>query len=556
MYGRNSASKKVPKSRKPPCQKTLHANVAPGGLPGGWDNFPPVARQQISAKSWVEQCNAKRELEAVKRQQWLDASKHFKTVQLKADMYNQKPSAPRCCTPLVTNIEQHSKSTQHFHGATGMGRQPSSEEDASYHEHPPNLENSLLQPDLTNENQNASDKLMLTCNKPRTLLDESSYLKPEIAALKSRLEELKKRNTEERQKLNEELSYRAWQNSNTAVRQMESERLQHFVRSAWVDQRRWKEDEKLRRELEERRIEEAAAAIQRQQEEEEIKLSLAKQKQREEYQRELEKQLHDIKRREEEKARLEAVAESLLRERNELVALMERRESQLQSRKSRALAVSWARQHHIKLRQRALLVKQELMEDEALVQEYINLQQNYASGSAIKDDLSFVMNVIEEHKKLEALRDKEYDLLFSEEAARLWRVREQQWEREQEARDKLLLDVLKERQHQVDEKARAAAEDEDKLKHECAEANDRIARTEENLWRLDAKGQEKQDGMTKNYCLNDMTATANARVLINEQDAQSEANHRKKIARLEAEMARLWGPLYVPPHYGRKKVQW
>ena len=37
---------------------------------------------------------------------------------------------------------------------------------------------------------------------------------------------------------------------------------------------------------------------------------------------------------------------------------------------------------------------------------------------------------------------------------------------------------------------------------------------------------------------------------VEERSNSEEANHRKEIARLEAEMAMLWGPLYKPPVSG------
>ena len=57
--------------------------------------------------------------------------------------------------------------------------------------------------------------------------------------------------------------------------------------------------------------------------------------------------------------------------------------------------------------------------------------------------------VLEEQKRLENMREKEYDLLFSEEAEMMWRKRQADWEREQKARDKLMTDVIQGLKQQV-----------------------------------------------------------------------------------------------------------
>ncbi|KAF2361771.1 hypothetical protein FHG87_007473 [Trinorchestia longiramus] len=539
-------------SKRPVSSHTWSGLVTPGALPGGWGGS---RSSQSTAKDWVQRCNAKRELEALKQQQWLETTKHFKAAQLKADLYHHRPSAPRCCpTPNAQNRWDSEKSS-HVLPVPGSHDIPEPAAQVPLSSTHDNAE--VFQSDEAETTSNTGFKSTEKRYNLHILSDESTYLKPEIAALRGRLEELKKRNAEERQKLNEELSFRAWQSSSTEARQMESERLQQFVRSAWIDQRKWKEDERLRRELEDKKIEEEAAAIRRRQEEEEHRIACEKQAKREEYQKELEEQLVAMKKQKEEKARLESIADDLVCERDKLLAVVERREQLLQARKSRSLAVSWARQHHIKLRQRALQVIQEVNEDLALMRDFMELQRSdHTSGAPKQNDLAFVMSVLEEHKKLEQLREKEYDLLFSEEAARLWRMREQQWEREAEARNKLLNKVFQARERQINERTQMRTMAEDKLKHDCEEAKQRISSVEEKLARLEIERPETFIGGDGRGLKEAVRFDAVSRNRTDLFDEQEEVKHRKEIARLEAEMARLWGPLYAPPQYGRKKVHW
>ena len=64
-------------------------------------------------------------------------------------------------------------------------------------------------------------------------------------------------------------------------------------------------------------------------------------------------------------------------------------------------------------------------------------------------EAEWMKKVLEEQKRLENMREKEYDLLFSEEAEMMWRKRQADWEREQKARDKLMTDVIQGLKQQV-----------------------------------------------------------------------------------------------------------
>ena len=63
-----------------------------------------------------------------------------------------------------------------------------------------------------------------------------------------------------------------------------------------------------------------------------------------------------------------------------------------------------------------------------------------------------VSQVVEEQLKLEKAREAELDMLFREEASRQWQKREAEWERERLARERLMREVLDERQGQIVEK--------------------------------------------------------------------------------------------------------
>ena len=80
--------------------------------------------------------------------------------------------------------------------------------------------------------------------------------------------------------------------------------------------------------------------------------------------------------------------------------------------------MSWAVQHQIKLRQRAVQIFQELNEEEVLVknllahQNLVDKEEN-CLANAQNEELKYVLGVLAEHRKLEEKRQKEYELLFN-----------------------------------------------------------------------------------------------------------------------------------------------
>ena len=203
--------------------------------------------------------------------------------------------------------------------------------------------------------------------------------------------------------------------------------------------------------------------------------------------------------------------------------------------------ITWSKQHQIKLRQRAAQVLEEVSEDESLVKEIMRLRSPLPpplrNPQHQKESL-WALSVLEGHRRLEALREKEYDLLFSEEAARLWQKREQEWQEEERAREALLRDVLEGRRQQLLEKMEEKNAEENRLALEKEEAEGKAREMERRIEMMERTVEE--DGADDGK---DCTATNGKDILLEKE----EKDHRKEIARLEAEMARLWSPLYTPP---------
>jgi trichoplein keratin filament-binding protein len=100
--------------------------------------------------------------------------------------------------------------------------------------------------------------------------------------------------------------------------------------------------------------------------------------------------------------------------------------------------------------------------------------------------------------KLEKAREAELDMLFREEASRQWQKREAEWQREKLARERLMREVLNERQEQIRGKMEdlriqqaESLEQREELLHDLELTNQMTAR--ESQRRAEDKALRKQE---------------------------------------------------------------
>merc|ERR1719309_1309184 len=69
-----------------------------------------------------------------------------------------------------------------------------------------------------------------------------------------------------------------------------------------------------------------------------------------------------------------------------------------------------------------------------------------------KADVQWMRDVLAEQMDLEREREAELESMYQEEAARVWQKREAEWERERVAREKLMDEVFRVREEQLEAK--------------------------------------------------------------------------------------------------------
>ncbi|XP_029880968.1 trichoplein keratin filament-binding protein isoform X2 [Aquila chrysaetos chrysaetos] len=280
---------------------------------------------------------------------------------------------------------------------------------------------------------------------------------PEPAGMRRRSQELRAGREERRRKVAEQLLYEHWKKNNAELREVESELHRKHVMEAWGDQLMQKNKQEAAELEEKKRYEneyEIARrdALERMRQEEE-KRQLEEKKQAEA----LLQQIEELKLQETEATKLKKEQENLLKQQWELEDLEEERKQMEEHRKKKELGRFLRHQCDIQLKRRAQQIQEELEIDRQILLALLEKEdEDQRRQSARREravvDVAWMKHVIEEQLQLEKEREAELQAIFREEAKKMWEKREEEWEREKVARDRLMNEVLAGRQRQIQEK--------------------------------------------------------------------------------------------------------
>ncbi|XP_041347757.1 trichoplein keratin filament-binding protein-like [Gigantopelta aegis] len=275
-----------------------------------------------------------------------------------------------------------------------------------------------------------------------------------LDCMRDRADQLKSAREENRKRLAEEKLYEHWRQNNHDIREVESSLLKDHVIEKWSDQLAEQREQEEREQaeklaFEEKLEEERLAALERERQisdeklDEEIRLKQV-----------LKEQIAELRRREHEAKLLKAQQEQLQREQWELEQLEEERRQKEQARKKQEFARILLRQHKAQMLRRSRQIQEELEQDMKLLQSLIDqgIKQDLlhsARQERARADAAWMKQVVEEQLRVEKAREAELDLLYQDEAARMWQKREAEWEKEKQARERLMQEVLESRQQQI-----------------------------------------------------------------------------------------------------------
>ncbi|XP_062446324.1 trichoplein keratin filament-binding protein, partial [Rhea pennata] len=280
---------------------------------------------------------------------------------------------------------------------------------------------------------------------------------PGPAGMRQRSEELRAAREQRRRQVAEELLYEHWRRNNAELQEIESELHKKHVINAWGDQLMQKKQQEATEREEKKRYENEyeiarREALERMRQEEE-KRRLEEKKQAET----LLQQIKELKLQETEATKLKKEQENLIKQKWELENLEEERKQMEEHRKKIELGRFLRHQCNAQLKRRAQQIQEELETDRQILSALLEKEdEDQRLQSARREravaDVAWMKRVIEEQLQLEKEREAELQIIFREEAKKVWEKREEEWEREKKARDRLMSEVLAGRQRQIQEK--------------------------------------------------------------------------------------------------------
>ncbi|RXG58583.1 Parkin coregulated protein-like [Armadillidium vulgare] len=513
-------------SMKPQVKARNKSTARPQFRPTTSKNFgcpkKPISRP-ASAREIFESCNQKKNEEAWKMEEKLSIANDMKKREWEAKFYTSLAFKKRDNT--VVDWKEEKEKESKLNERREKLRKLFAEEKKMYEEE-------------------REAKLKKSKSSTKDLTD------PEIELLRRRLQELKRQNEEERKKLAEKLSYEAWRQNNSEFRQAQSERLNRFIQDTWDDQIKWREKEREAKEEERRKYELEMKEKRRMEEEEERKKVELIKEQKLRWRTQLENQIEELRKREEEEKEMFKKEILLEKERSRLQKISQKREKFVEERKRKNLELFWARQCQLKLKQKSSCIQEELLNEEAILEDIFratNEQKALHDQKLFEEERVWIRNMLDEQKKLEKLREKEYDLLFSEEAEKMWLKRDAEWKREQKSRDRLF--------DEIEEKLLYTKQRVESLKYEKEELVSSIEDSQKEIKKKEKEIKNENEGMKKLPLKTSCRSSRDIRRQELLMDRSIDDRH-KEIARLEEEMRKLWMESYNPPKYGRKKVEW
>ncbi|EHB04763.1 Trichoplein keratin filament-binding protein [Heterocephalus glaber] len=375
---------------------------------------------------------------------------------------------------------------------------------------------------------------------------------------------LKSAREEQRKLTAERLLYEHWKQNNPKLREIEMDLHRKHVVNSWETQKEEKKQQEATEERENKRYENEYEVARRE----------AMERMRaEEERRQLEdklqaeallQQMEELKLKEMEATKLKKEQENLLKQQWELERLEEERKQMAALRQRAELGRFLRHQYNAQLNRRTQQIKEELEADRRILQALLEKEDeeqrvHVARREQAVADAAHMKQVIEEQLRLERAREAELQVLLREEAKEMWEKREAEWAREQSARDRLMCEVLTERQKQIQEKIEQNRRaQEESLKH-----REQLIQNLEEA-RESARQAKEEDEELKSARKQELEAQVAERQLqaweVDQQaeEEEEEARQAEKLSdtllQKEAKIVAEQG--YRPKPYGHPRIAW
>ncbi|XP_076333369.1 trichoplein keratin filament-binding protein-like isoform X2 [Tachypleus tridentatus] len=384
-----------------------------------------------------------------------------------------------------------------------------------------------------------------------------------VNALRQKLEEIKQQRKLEQLQTKEIKLYQHWQQTNPEARQLLSDHLEKNVVQSWGNQLKEKE-EKTAREIAEDRL--LLATMEQKRIEEENKAAELDKKRKEEaeaWAEGLKKQIEEIKLKELQTQMLKKEESLLMQKQQQIEEIIMKRKDLEKAQEKRKMRIALTKQWTHKLRKKAQEVQEDLEVDKQLL-EYLSKEEGKeqenekAKKERARADLDLMQKMIQEQIKLEKERENESQLLFQEEAERMWQKREAEWERERLAREKLLNEVLFGLKAQMEEK----------LEQNLKQQQEKLREREELVKEMElATKQSEEEEQNARAFRDQLKKDLESQILYKEQKKENDKHNKAHEKRQEEEVKSYQDSLITKeeirlqnegynPKFHRRKIAW
>ncbi|XP_056677569.1 trichoplein keratin filament-binding protein isoform X3 [Monodelphis domestica] len=382
--------------------------------------------------------------------------------------------------------------------------------------------------------------------------------------VRERSAKLKSARELERKMVAEQLLYEHWKKSDPRFRQIESDLHKKHVIDTWETQLSERKQQETANKEEQRRFENQyeiarREALERMKQEEE-KRHLEGRQQAEA----LLQQMEELKLKEMEATKLKKEQENLLKQQWELGLLEEERKNMEEYRKKAELGRFLRHQYNAQLNRRAQQIQEELEADKRILlalleKEDEDQRRDSARRERAAADAAWMKQVIEDQLEIEKARGAELQVLYREEAKQMWEKREAEWEKERQARDRLMKEVLTERQHQLKEKIELNR----RAQEEALKYREHLIRGLEEA-REETRRERAEEADLKTARKRELEAQVAERYLQDQKELEQQRKEdeeawladqlAEKLVQKEAHLMTKRG--YQSKPYGRPKIAW
>lgn len=369
---------------------------------------------------------------------------------------------------------------------------------------------------------------------------------------------------EDRKKHEAELKlYHQWRNENPIIKDYETNQGKAGLKLAWLDQQIEKRMEQEKTEEETRKmIEQRDKLIKEDEKLEKQELELQGRKEKE-IMSQIELQIQHFKLKDEQAEHLKAEEMKVLAKKSEVEEILERRNEDVKRRKQFELSLFNVNQSKMKLRKKALDVEEQLKQERKIIEDIIASQtaeeiENEEKRSQTKKAILSFLNYIKEQQKLEEQRQRYISFIFDSEAKNMWEKQERLWREEQEARDRLIADVLAGIKEQIQEKInknldkqRVLLKEREEMLQVIEESDQVMRQAKEDLVK---KKIERKMELEKQ--INDKRINERQKIIEEEKKRQEELETiRKEEERLKRELMQMQRRQY-PQARSNRRIIW